>query len=125
MQYMCPFWSLRSQLKFRKSLFARHRGHPRHRRRPASDQGISDLALTVPPPAPAGPAPGGPGNGSGPAAWLWIFELRYEAEAGAERSRVCIEYANYALHTRYVRIVSAADPAAPSSRPVLKLYGDT
>lgn len=39
-----------------------------------------------------------------------------------------VEYANYALHTRYVRIVSAADPAGLRQvvlRPVLKLYGDT
>ena len=99
MQYMCPFWSLRSQLSSgnRSSLGT---GHPRHRAPSPSRvrSAISTLArVTRGSPAPAGPAPGGPGNGSGPAAWLWIFELRYEAEAGAERSRVCKLCAPHAL----------------------------
>ena len=123
MQYMCPFWSLRSQLSSGNRSSLGTGGTPAT---VAVPRPISDLALTVPPPAPAGPAPGGPGNGSGPAAWLWIFELRYYELGMRRRPEPSeVEYANYALHTRYVRIVSAADPAAPSSRPVLKLYGDT
>ena len=94
MQYMCPFWSLRSQPSSGNRSSLGTGGTPAT---VAVPRPISDLALTVPPPAPAGPAPGGPGNGSGPAAWLWIFELRYEAEAGAERSRVCKLCAPHAL----------------------------
>ena len=65
-------------------------GHPHPSRRPASRSAISVDGSR------AG-RPGGPGNGSGPSAWLWIFELRYEAEAGAERSRVCKLCAPHAL----------------------------